>query len=45
MPDKAKELQAKWDAWNATLIKPLWAFGPSDSDGDPAQKKKKKKQQ
>jgi arylsulfatase A-like enzyme len=45
MPDKAKELQSKWDAWNATLMKPLWAFGPSDSDGDPAQKKKKKKQQ
>jgi arylsulfatase A-like enzyme len=45
MPDKAKELQARWDAWNATLMKPLWAFGPSDSDGDPAQKKKKKKQQ
>lgn len=24
MPDKAKELQAKWDAWNATLVQPLW---------------------
>jgi arylsulfatase A-like enzyme len=24
MPDKLKELQAKWDAWNATLVKPLW---------------------
>ena len=24
MPDKAKELQAKWNAWNATLMKPLW---------------------
>lgn len=24
MPDKAAELQAKWDAWNATLVKPLW---------------------
>ncbi len=22
--DKAKELQARWDAWNATLAKPLW---------------------
>jgi len=43
MPEQAKELQAKWDAWNATLMKPLWEFGPSDSDGDPAQKKAKKK--
>jgi arylsulfatase A-like enzyme len=43
MPEKAKELQAKWDAWNATLMKPLWEFGPSDSDGDAVQKKTKKK--
>ena len=43
MPEKAKELQAKWDAWNATLMKPLWSFGPSDSDGDPKAPKKKKK--
>ncbi|MEO6034013.1 MAG: sulfatase-like hydrolase/transferase [Verrucomicrobiota bacterium] len=41
MPDKAKELQARWDAWNATLIKPLWGFGKGDSDGDPVEKKKK----
>lgn len=46
MPDKAKDLQSKWDAWNATLMKPLWEFGKSDSDGDPkpqaaAPKKKK----
>jgi arylsulfatase A-like enzyme len=39
MPEKAKELQAKWDAWNATLIKPLWGYGKSDSDGDPGEKK------
>jgi arylsulfatase A-like enzyme len=33
-PEKAKELQAKWDAWNQTLIPPLWgARGDSDSDG------------
>jgi arylsulfatase A-like enzyme len=25
MPDKLAELQAKWDAWNATLAAPLWA--------------------
>jgi arylsulfatase A-like enzyme len=42
MPAKAKQLQTKWDQWNASLIKPLWEFGRSDSDGDPAQKKKKK---
>ncbi|MHC4639778.1 MAG: sulfatase-like hydrolase/transferase [Planctomycetota bacterium] len=24
MPDKAKELQKKWDEWNSTLMKPLW---------------------
>jgi arylsulfatase A-like enzyme len=43
MPGKAKDLQAKWDAWNATLMKPLWGFGASDRDGDPGEKKKKKK--
>jgi len=45
MPDKAKELQSKWDAWNATLMKPLWSFARSDFDGDPGEKKKKKKKQ
>ncbi|HSU57356.1 MAG TPA: sulfatase [Candidatus Dormibacteraeota bacterium] len=47
MPDKAKELQSRWDAWNATLMKPLWEYGKSDADGDPGegkQKKKKKKE-
>jgi arylsulfatase A-like enzyme len=24
MPEKMKELQAKWDQWNSTLPKPLW---------------------
>ena len=37
MPDKARELQAKWDAWNSTLTKPLW------SAGTPEGKAKKKK--
>jgi len=32
-PAKLAELQAKWDAWNATLVKPLWGGGKSDSDG------------
>jgi arylsulfatase A-like enzyme len=43
MPDKAKELQAKWDAWNSTLMKPLWGFGKKDFDGDPGEKKNKKR--
>ena len=33
MPDKVNELQSKWDAWNATLVKPLWGNGKSDDDG------------
>ena len=43
MPQKAKELQPKWDLWYATLMKPLWSSAKKDSDGDPAQKKSKKK--
>lgn len=44
MPDKAKELQAKWEAWNATLMKPLWGNGKSDNDGpEPGSPPKKKK--
>jgi arylsulfatase A-like enzyme len=47
MPDKVTQLQTKWDAWNATLAKPLWGNGRSDSDGAepgaPAKAKKKKK--
>lgn len=33
MPDKLKELQARWDEWNTTLVKPLWGAGKGDSDG------------
>lgn len=33
MPDKVRALQAKWDAWNATLVKPLWGGGHTDDDG------------
>jgi arylsulfatase A-like enzyme len=33
MPDKAKELQAKWDVWNKSNIKPLWGNGAGDNDG------------
>jgi arylsulfatase A-like enzyme len=43
-PDKMKELQAKWDAWNATLMKPLWGGGNSDNDGpEPGAAKREKK--
>jgi len=33
MPDKVKELQSKWDAWNVANIRPLWGSGQKDSDG------------
>lgn len=45
-PDKLKELQSQWDSWNATLVKPLWGGGKTDSDGRepgaPAKGKRKK---
>jgi len=28
MPEKVRELQARWDAWNGTLVPPLWTKGP-----------------
>lgn len=33
MPDKVKELQAKWDVWNTANIKPLWGSAHTDNDG------------
>jgi arylsulfatase A-like enzyme len=33
MPDKVKELQSRWDAWNAANVKPLWRGDQTDSDG------------
>lgn len=33
MPEKVKELQKLWDAWNAGLVKPLWGLAQGDSDG------------
>ena len=33
MPDKVKELQTQWDAWNVANIKPLWSDGKQDGDG------------
>ena len=32
-PDKVKELQALWDVWNQSNVKPLWGGGASDDDG------------
>jgi arylsulfatase A-like enzyme len=44
MPEKVKELQTQWDAWNATLVKPLWGEGSGDSDGaEPGAPRKLKK--
>jgi arylsulfatase A-like enzyme len=34
MPEKVKELQAKWNAWNAGNVKPLWGGQHLDNDGD-----------
>jgi hypothetical protein len=33
MPEKAKELQSKWDEWNAANIKPRWGSAHTDDDG------------
>ena len=50
MPDKVKELQAKWDEWNTGNVPPLWGNGKGDNDGGepgtpgtPSAKKGKKK--
>jgi arylsulfatase A-like enzyme len=45
MPDKLAELQARWDAWNATLSKPLWGGERAGKasrakDGDKPRRKK-----
>jgi arylsulfatase A-like enzyme len=48
LPEKVKELQSKWDAWNTANVKPLWGAGSGDSDGAepgaPAKKGGRKKQ-
>jgi len=33
MPEKGKELQAKWDLWNTANIKPRWGAAHTDNDG------------
>ncbi|MCE9554111.1 MAG: sulfatase-like hydrolase/transferase [Planctomycetes bacterium] len=43
-PDKVRQLQAKWDAWNATLPEPRWGDGRGDNDRPkPGQGKKGKR--
>ncbi len=43
-PEKVKELQAKWDAWNASNVKPAWGNDGQDSDGaEPGAGGKKKR--
>ena len=32
-PDKLRELQSKWDTWNATLVEPLWGDDRTDHEG------------
>jgi arylsulfatase A-like enzyme len=33
MPDKVKELQSRWDAWDVANVTPLWGSGQKDADG------------
>ena len=32
-PDKVEQLQKKWNAWNATLVRPRWGYNIVDDDG------------
>ncbi|GIW93895.1 MAG: N-acetylgalactosamine-6-sulfatase [Pirellulaceae bacterium] len=34
MPDKVRELQAKWDEWNRSNVPPLWGGGRRNAQGD-----------
>ncbi|MCE9545295.1 MAG: sulfatase [Planctomycetia bacterium] len=44
-PEKVEQLQAKWNAWNATLVKPLWGDDRVDNDGpEPGGPKKRRGQ-
>lgn len=42
-PDKVKELQAQWDAWNQRNVTPLWGKGSGGEDGKSDQGSEKKK--
>ncbi len=45
MPEKVQELQAQWDTWNKSNVKPLWGAGARDDDGpEPGSPDKTKKQ-
>lgn len=33
MPEKVKELQSRWAAWNAANLRPLWGSTHTDNDG------------
>lgn len=41
MPDKVKELQAKWDEWNQGNVAPAWGGGPAGKKGEGKKNKKK----
>ena len=42
-PEKVKQLQAMWEAWDKSNVAPLWGGGESDSDGDEPSGEKIKK--
>ena len=44
MPGKVQELQSKWDAWNATLVDPLWGGGRAGKENSETKVKKKRRQ-
>lgn len=44
-PAKVQELQASWDEWNKSNVKPLWGAGAGDNDGpEPGTGGKRKRQ-
>lgn len=45
MPDKVKELQAKWDAWNNSNVPPLWGGGSGGEEGGGKAKKNRNKKE
>jgi arylsulfatase A-like enzyme len=45
MPEKVKELQAKWDQWNHANVKPLWGGGGGGDGAEPGKAAKKSKKQ
>ena len=46
MPEKVKELQAKWDDWNTANIEPRWGSAHTDNDGaEPGRPTRKESQE